>query len=75
MNNLDSLVPLYSKMSPRSKGDNALKYVTDSLNKKDISPGTAFRMADLKGQGFVSAEGLVRSFHQLDSELNITLVN
>ena len=48
-------------MSPRSKGDNALSYVTKSLKSKGLKPSEAYRMADLKDLGYVTAEGITRS--------------
>jgi hypothetical protein len=62
-------------MSPRSKGENALEYLTESFKKKNLKPSSAFRMADNKSVGIVTAEALTRSFLQLDKDLNITLAN
>jgi len=49
-------------MSPRSKGENALEYLTESFKKKNLKPSSAFRMADNKSVGIVTAEALTRSF-------------
>jgi hypothetical protein len=48
MGNLDAIIPLYSKMTPLDKGDNARDYVIKSLASRDVKPSLAFRMADIK---------------------------
>jgi hypothetical protein len=72
---LDSTIPNYDKMTPRSKTESSIKYIKTEFKNRKIDPISAYRMADPTKTNKVKPDALVRAFIKLHPDLNTTVVN
>ena len=71
---LDSVIPGFSKMSPRSKAASAVSLVIKQISEKKINIATVYRLADPKRTISVTCGALKQSFIKIATSIDQNLI-